>query len=145
MMIDLEAKNVLAVETLPEFQKRTADFLHALNATEKGVILSTDFDVELLEEPSGLSRLPIVWPVNQHNMFYVLEAPPNTDIPTHKHSGAVFRYIISGELYLNKMLIKAGMWCVVRKETPYTVHSETGYTALVAYQDICEVTGRIIP
>lgn len=141
-MLNMEDQNVLAVETLPDFENR---FVDALKGSYNSVILSTDFEIEPLKEPSGLSRLPIVWPVNQHNMFYVLEAPPNTDIPTHKHSGAVFRYIISGELYLNKMLIKAGMWCVVRKGTPYTVYSETGYTALVAYQDICEVTGQIIP
>jgi hypothetical protein len=95
-----------------------------------------------LAEPSGLTRTPITWPLQELNMFYVLEAPANTNIPTHAHANDVFRYILEGEMVINGLVVNAGMWFVVRKGTKYAVTSKAGYKSIVAYKDICEVTGR---
>jgi hypothetical protein len=74
-------------------------------------------------------------------MFYVLDAPSDTSIPTHAHSGDVFRYILEGDFAINGQRVEPGTWMVVRKGTAYRVHSDTGYKAIVAYQNVCEVTG----
>jgi hypothetical protein len=50
--------------------------------------------------------------------------------------------VIEGELVINGVEVKAGTWMVVPKGTLYSITSKTGYKALVAYKDLCEVTGR---
>lgn len=133
---------VLAVETIQDFQHRLDTLLSQPDYAHKDILLSTDFDLAPLAELSGLNRTPIPWPIDSLNMFYVLQAPPETHVPFHSHPSDVFRFILEGEMTLNGITVKAGMWCVVRKGTRYTVSSNDGYRSLVAYRDICEVTGR---
>jgi hypothetical protein len=51
--------------------------------------------------------------------------------------------VIEGELVINGTEVKAGTWMVVPKGTLYSITSKTGYKALVAYKDLCEVTGAV--
>jgi hypothetical protein len=57
---------VRAVETAHDFKQRTQDVLFA---QEQGILLSSRLNLKPLEEPSGLTRIPITWPVQDLNMF----------------------------------------------------------------------------
>lgn len=129
---------VLAVESAQDFQKRTQDTLAETNG---GIVLSSELDLKALAEPSGLTRTPITWPLQDLNMFYVLDAPPCTDVPKHAHQSDIFRFVIEGELEINGHHVQTGTWMIVPKGTKYSITSKTGYKALVAYKDLCEVTG----
>jgi hypothetical protein len=129
---------VLAVETTHDFKQRTQE---VLSACDQGILLSSRLNLKPLEEPSGLTRTPITWPVQNLNMFYLLDAPPCTDVPQHAHQSDIFRLVIEGELVINGIEVKAGTWMLVPKGTLYSITSQTGYKALVAYKDLCEVTG----
>lgn len=129
---------VLAVESAQDFKKRTQD---TLADTTGGIVFSSELNLKPLAEPSGLTRTPITWPLQNLNMFYVLEAPPCSNIPRHAHQSDIFRFIIEGELEINGQTVKTGTWMVVPKGTKYSISSKTGYKALVAYKDLCEVTG----
>jgi hypothetical protein len=137
-MINTTPSPVLTVETVHAFQQRTQE---VLSAHDGGIVLSTDLDIKPLEEPSGLTRKPITWPVQNLNMFYLLDAPPCTEVPKHSHQSDIFRLVIEGELVINGITVKAGTWMLVPKGTLYSITSQTGYKALVAYKDQCEVTG----
>jgi hypothetical protein len=129
---------VLAVETADDFKQRTHE---VLSVQDKGILLSSSLNLKPLAEPSGLTRTPITWPIQDLNMFYLLDAPPCTDVPQHAHQSDIFRLVIEGELVINGTEVKAGTWMVVPKGTLYSITSKTGYKALVAYKDLCEVTG----
>ena len=133
---------VLAVETAEEFKQRIFDVLSDFEKQQdKTILLSSDLDLKPLEEPSGLSRIPITWPIQDLNMFYILDAPPCSDIPEHAHQSDIFRLVMEGDLEINGIEVKAGIWMLVTKGTQYSISSKTGYKALVAYKDVCEVTG----
>src|SRR2546423_1661086 len=87
-----------------------------LHLKEKRVILSTDIRTRPLGGGRGIKKLPIVWPLYQHNMFYIVTIPEGTRVRRHKHDEDVFRYIIEGSLIVtaeNKRYeIREGMWFV---------------------------------
>ena len=66
------------------------------------IVLSSQLELKPLAEPSGLTRTPITWPLQDLNMFYVLEAPPCTDVPKHAHQSDIFRLVIEVELEIQR-------------------------------------------
>jgi quercetin dioxygenase-like cupin family protein len=112
----------------------------------KHVILSTD----LSEEPLGhgnIKRLPILWPLYEHSMFYITTLKAGTRVQTHQHAENVFRYVIDGAIDVTvkekTYRVKKGMWIAVRANTNYSLATRsnpTSATLLSAYQYQCKVT-----
>lgn len=109
---------------------------------KKELILSTDLEIDAFEEDRGIKKTPIVWPLLDYKMFYIVDVPANATIARHSHEEAVFRVLLSGSLVLNgKKIDRPGTWYVVPALTEYEIKTDTGYSALSAYTSIC-MTGR---
>jgi quercetin dioxygenase-like cupin family protein len=112
----------------------------------KHVVVSTDVPQRPIRGREGIKKVPIVWPLYQHNMFYIVTFPPATRIPKHRHDEDVFRYVIEGSLIVtaeNKTYeVDEGMWIVVRANTEYSIAARSNpqaCVALVAYTNGCPV------
>lgn len=124
------------LEMLSTFAKRIEEYAEAVQ--HKDLIVSSDLNVSKLHEDHGITKTPVVWPLYDYRMFYIVEVPPGTEIAKHVHPEAVFRVLISGSLTLNgRKITVPGTWFVVNKKVPYQVSTETGYTALVGYTSVC--------
>ena len=116
----------------------------ALKRTKhKHVILSTD----VRARPIGHRRnkLPILWPLYEHSMFYITTLKPGTHVQTHQHDENVFRYVIEGEIDLivkrKTYTVKKGMWVAVRAHTNYSLRTRSNPTQakiFAAYQYTCK-------
>ena len=108
----------------------------------KHVILSTD----LPEVPIGRrkNKLPILWPLFEHNMFYITTLKPGFRVRTHRHAENVFRYVIDGEIDITvgrrTYAVTKGMWVAVRAHTNYSLAagSNPGAKIFAAYQYTCK-------
>src|SRR5437868_5775755 len=121
------------LESLASYTARVEKFAPLL--TKKKLIVSTDFDVEPFEEDRGILKTPLVWPLWDYKMFYVVDVPAKVTIPTHSHDEAVFRILISGSLTINGVKVdKPGTWYVVPAFTEYKISTETGYSVLSGYR-----------
>ena len=112
----------------------------------KPVVLSTDVPQRPIDGRGGIKKVPIVWPLYQHNMFYIVTFPANTHIPRHRHDEDVFRYVIEGSLIVRagkkSYEVDEGMWVVVRANTYYSIAARGNpqpAVALVAYTNGCPV------
>jgi len=109
----------------------------------KDIVVSRDLDpdTEILEEDWGITKKPVVWPLQDYKMFYMVNVPPGTEVPAHSHDEDVFRLIVGGQLTINDVPVKAGEWVVVKRGVKYVVKTDTGYTAMSGYTSMCR-TGR---
>src|SRR5579871_126598 len=115
------------LETLANHTMRIEKFAQMLAG--KKLIVSTDFDVKPFKEARGIRKTPLIWPLWDYKMFYVVDVPPGVTIPKHSHKEAVFRILISGSLTINGVEIdKPGTWYVVPAFTDYQITTETGYS-----------------
>ena len=124
------------LETLASYTKRVEKFLPELE--KRKIIFSTDVKVTPFREDYGVKKTPLVWPLWDYKMFYLVEVPAGTQIPKHAHDEAVFRLVVEGSLTVNGKEVRAGTWFVVNKYVPYEIATETGYKALGGYTSICQ-------
>jgi len=111
----------------------------------KHVILSTD----LPEHPLGrgrIKRLPILWPLYEHRMFYITTLKAGTRVRAHQHAENVFRYVIDGAIDITvrkkTYTVTKGMSVAVRANTNYSLATRTNpkpVTLLSAYQSTCKL------
>ena len=77
------------------------------------VILSTDLPNYVLGR-GKTKRVPILWPLYEHSMFYITTLKAGTRVRTHQHAENVFRYVIDGEIDITvrkkTYSVKKGMW-----------------------------------
>ena len=106
----------------------------------KPVVLSTDVHQRPIEGRKGTKKLPIVWPLYQHLMFYIVTFPPKVSFGRQRHDEDVFRYVIEGSLIVTagkkSYKVDEGMWIVVRANTYYSI-AVRGTVVLTAYQNAC--------
>lgn len=109
----------------------------------KHVILSTDVHAT----PIGRRRnkWPILWPLFEHNMFYITTLRAGTHVRTHQHDENVFRYVIEGEIDITvgrkTYRVKKGMWVAVRAHTNYSLRTRSNpihAKIFAAYQYTCK-------
>lgn len=128
------------LESLASYTGRVERF--AAELAKKKLIISTELTVDPFKEDRGITKTPLVWPLWDYKMFYVVDVPANVDIPKHSHDEAVFRILLSGSLTINGRAIdKPGTWYVVPSFTEYAISTKTGYSVLSAYTSNCR-TGR---
>jgi quercetin dioxygenase-like cupin family protein len=128
---------------MPKFHDTFATYLARLEKvkgkTRKPIVVSKDIKMATLKAEKGVERVPIAWPLHKHNLFYTVTVPPKTHIKRHSHNEDVFRYVTKGSLVVNgKIPVKEGQWFAVKANTPYDIHTKTGYTAVGGYTDMCD-------
>ena len=109
----------------------------------KHVILSTDLPHCVIGRKTP--RVPILWPLYEHSMFYITTLKAGTRVRTHQHAENVFRYVIDGEIDITvkrkTYTVKKGMWAAVRAITNYSLATRTNpkdTKILSAYQYQCK-------
>lgn len=128
------------LETLSSHIKRIEDYSEELS--KKGIIISTEINVEPYKEDKGVTKTPVVWPLIDYGMFYIVDVPENSDLAKHSHDESIFRILLSGSLTINGITIdKPGTWYVVPAYTEYEISTKTGYSVLSGYTSICR-TGK---
>lgn len=123
------------VETLGQYVTRLESYLAQFEG--QGIIFSMDCDVEPTTGTSGVVRTPVVWPLIDAKMFYLVAVPARTSIATHSHDEDVFRLVLEGALTVNGRAVEAGSWFVVRRNVPYSVETADGYRTLAGYGVAC--------
>lgn len=130
---------------MKEIDERLSTYIDRIERLEqqfadRSIIVSTDLEREYLidGEDDDIRKEPILWRLYQHNMFYVVTVPPNKEITRHQHDEPIFRFIAKGSLVINnEYKVEAGMWCVVKANTPYAIYTEEGYISMAAYTSNC--------
>jgi hypothetical protein len=125
-------------ETLSVFADRIERLAHQFKGKE--IIFSDEIEKEFLldGENRDIEKEPILWPLYDRNMFYIVRTSPNTKTPRHSHDESVFRILLSGSLRINGRTVdKPGTWFVVREGVKYQIESETGYVTLAGYGQAC--------
>jgi glyoxylate utilization-related uncharacterized protein len=112
-------------EYLSEYIARIEKALEKVK--HKHVILSTDLpNYELGQK---IPRVPILWPLYEHSMFYITTLKAGTRVKTHQHAENVFRYVIDGEISITvkrkTYTVTKGMWVAVRANTNYSLETRT--------------------
>ena len=109
----------------------------------KHVILSTDLPTYVIGRKTP--RVPILWPLYEHSMFYITTLKDGTRVRTHQHAENVFRYVIHGEIDIivksKTYTVKKGMWVAVRAHTNYSLTTRSnpsGAKVCSAYQYQCK-------
>lgn len=132
------------VELLSKYIARIEKALEKVK--HKRVILSTDLPQHRLGH-GDVRRLPILWPLYEHSMFYITTLAVGTRVPRHRHNENVFRYVIEGSIEVDAgeraYYVSKGMWIVVRANTSYSLKTASnphGAIILSAYQNQCKVT-----
>jgi quercetin dioxygenase-like cupin family protein len=130
-------------------EEKLSTYMSRLEAAEpqmrdKSIIISHDVEVEAPEAGGGIRKVPIAWPLHNHKMFYHVTADAGTEVARHSHPEDVFRMLISGSLTIRTddeehKIDKPGTWFVVRKDTPYSIHTDDGYEAFSGYWFICPI------
>lgn len=65
------------------------------------------------------------------NLTQLVQMPPRSRIPRHRHAGAEELYVLSGELIVDGVRMNAGDYCLARPDTVHDdVRSEVGCTFL---------------
>ena len=110
----------------------------------KHVILSTDLPNYVLGR-GKTKRVPILWPLYEHSMFYITTLKAGTRVRTHQHAENVFCYVIDGEIDITvrkkTYSVKKGMWVAVRANTNYSLATRTNpkdTKIAAAYQYQCK-------
>jgi hypothetical protein len=125
-------------ETLSVFAER----IERLSPQFKGkeIIFSDEIQKEFLldGENRDIEKEPVLWPLYDRNMFYIVRTSPNVKTPRHSHDESVFRILLSGSLRINGRTVdKPGTWFVVREGVKYEIESEMGYVTLAGYGQAC--------
>jgi quercetin dioxygenase-like cupin family protein len=106
----------------------------------KPVVLSTDVPQRPIDGKGGIKKVPILWPLYRHHMFYIVTFPTKARFGRHRHDEDVFRYVIEGSLTVTadkkSYQVGQGMWIVVRANTYYSI-AVGGTVVLVAYTNGC--------
>jgi hypothetical protein len=124
-------------ETLSKYIARLEEVEPQLKE-QKGIVFSDEVKIEDVDEGNpGIRKTPIAWPLYRHNMYYMVEVKPGTDVPRHSHEEDVFRLVTKGSLKINGINVEAGTWFVVRAHTEYEISTHEGYTCFSGYLFIC--------
>ena len=110
------------------------------------IVFSDELRKEILLDGEDLSieKEPILWPMVDKNMFYIVRTPPGVSVPSHAHSESIFRLLVSGSLTINDRLVDVpGTWFVVKAGTPYKIESSTGYVTLAGYGMACQTRSNL--
>src|SRR5438067_1732937 len=98
-------------EYLSTYIRRIEEALE--NLEDKQVITSRDVP-EIWLGSGNVKRLPILWRLYEHTMFYITTIEPGAQVDTHSHPENVFRYVIKGSIALTaggqRYDISEGMW-----------------------------------
>lgn len=129
---------------MPEITETFSTYLarieKVLDQMDKSIVLSTDVNIPRLwdGEDKKIEKIPIAWPLYQHQMFYLVTVPANNTIPKHKHGESIFRLVVKGSLVINDNIkVTEGMWFVIKADTLYKIDTETGYTTFAGYGPRC--------
>jgi len=129
-------------EYLSEYIERIEDALEGLE--NQSVIRSCDVPETVLGT-GPVKRMPILWRLYEHTMFYITTIEADTRVETHKHSENVFRYVIDGAIDVvvegRSYPVSQGMWVLVRANTDYSLvtRSNPHVKLLSAYQYQCKI------
>ena len=126
-------------ETLSAFVNRLERFQNQYEGVD--IIFSDEIEKELLMdgENNAIEKEPILWPLMDKNMFYVVRAEPGCHTKTHSHNEDIFRLLVSGSLHINGREVNVpGTWFVVRAGTTYKIESDGGYTTMAGYGMACQ-------
>ncbi len=108
---------------------------------KEGVMLSTNITVkEILVDGDDdrITKDPILFPLFQQNMFYLVTVPAGTVVTPHAHDENIFRLIVKGSLTLNKKhRIEAGTWFAIQAGSKYEITTEDGYVSMAGYTSNC--------
>ena len=130
------------IEYLSEYIERIEDALEGLE--NQPVIRSSDVPVVWLGS-GPVKRMPILWRLYEHTMFYITTIEAGTDVETHCHPENVFRYVIDGAIDIvvdgRSYSVSQGMWIVVRANTNYSLvtRSNPHVKVFSAYQYTCKI------
>lgn len=133
-MKELQEKLSTYIERIERFENQFG---------EKKIILSRQLDKEILldGDEEDIEKEPILWRLNNYNMFYIVTVPPGKHVKKHKHDEDVFRFLAQGELTINnEHKVQAGEWFVIKGGTDYEIITEKGYVTLAAYTSICQTS-----
>ena len=126
-------------ETLSVFADRIERLSHQFE--EKEIIFSDEIEKEYLldGENKDIEKEPILWPLRDTNMFYIVRTRPKSSTPKHSHDESVFRVLLSGSLRINGRTVDTpGTWFVVRKGVKYEIETDGGYITLAGYGMACQ-------
>jgi hypothetical protein len=131
---------------MKEIQERMSTYFDRIERLEtyfenRDIIISTNLEQkEILVDGDDdrIQKEPILWRLNQYNLFYIVTVPGGTDVSRHSHDEAVFRFLASGDLLLNnEYQIQPGSWFVIRAGVEYEIKTKEGYTTLAGYVSNC--------
>jgi hypothetical protein len=125
-------------ETLSVFAERIERLSQQFKGKE--IIFSDEIEKEFLLDADNedTEKEPVLWPLYDRNMFYIVRTRPQSKIPSHSHEEAVFRILLSGSLRINGRTVdKPGIWFVVRENVKYEIETEQGYVTLAGYSEAC--------
>jgi len=108
---------------------------------DKEIIFSDELQREFLldQEDPGIEKEPILWPLFDKNMFYIVRTKPGMKTPSHRHTESIFRVLLSGSLRINGRTVSTpGTWFVVRPGAMYAIETDEGYVTLAGYGMACE-------
>ena len=130
-------------EYLSQYIARIEDALEGLE--NQPVIRSSDVP-EIWLGTGPVKRMPILWRLYEHTMFYITTIEAGTRVETHRHPENVFRYVIDGAIDIvvdgRSYPVSKGMWIAVRANTDYSVITRSNPTAATiasAYQYQCKI------
>jgi len=105
---------------------------------QKPIVLSTKVTIPTLKD-GGIKKVP--WPMYDINMLYTVTVPPGTHVRRHSHEQDIFRYAVGGSFAINDSIqVNAGMWVLIRANTPYKIDTQDGYTCVVGYGRCAQCT-----
>jgi len=133
-MKEINEKLSTYIDRIERFEEQFAD---------QNIIISTSLKNETLidGDEEDILREPILWRLYEHNMFYVVTVPAGKHIKKHQHDESIFRFIAQGSLLLNgEYEINAGMWFVVKANTPYEIKTKEGYVSMAGYTSNCQTS-----
>lgn len=125
-------------ETLSVFAERIERLSHQFKGKE--IIFSDEIEKEFLldADSQDTEKEPVLWPLYDRNMFYIVRTRPHSKIPRHSHEETVFRILLSGSLKINGRTVdQPGTWFVVREGVKYEIETEQGYVTLAGYGEAC--------
>lgn len=133
---------------MKEIQEKLSTYIDRIERFEdqygkRKIILSRTLDKEVLidGDEEDIEKEPILWRLNDYNMFYIVTVPPGKHVKKHKHDEDIFRFLAQGELVINKKYkVKAGEWFVIKGGTEYEIATKKGYITMAAYTSICQTS-----
>jgi len=125
-------------ETLSVFANRIERLSHQFEGKE--IVFSDEIEKEFLLDGANrdIEKEPILWPLYDRNMFYIVRTRSNSRTSRHSHDESVFRVLLSGSLRINGRTVDTpGTWFVVREGVKYEIETDEGYMTLTGYGTAC--------